>query len=94
MNNIIKLILGERRRITTQITADTSDVFTIENATYTLSTDKRVEDSGIPDVVDHDLIVTIQPKTVSVYILEFEFDVASEHIIRSIAINVINREGV
>ena len=62
MDNIIKLILGERRRITTRITADTSDVFTIENATYTLSTANRVEDSGTPDVVEHDLIVTIQPE--------------------------------
>lgn len=90
MDNIIKLILGERRRITTRITADTSDVFTIEIATYTLSTANRVEDSGTPDVVEHDLIVTIQPETAAVYILEFGFDIASEHVIRRVAVNVSN----
>lgn len=82
------MILGERRRITTRITADTDDPFTIEHPSYTLSVGGVAEASGTPDVVEHDLIVTIQPRTAGVYTLEFGFDVAAEHVIRRVAVSV------
>lgn len=88
MGEIIKMILGERRRITTRITTDAADDFIIENATYILKTVDKVEASGTPDIVKHDLIITIAPQFSTVYILEFAFDVGADHIIKRITINV------
>lgn len=86
---MLSMNLGERRVITVAITACDGESFTIVNPTYVLLFQKKTVDSGVPLLDEHEMTITIEPKSAGSYTLEIKFEVASEIIVRKQIISVI-----
>ena len=81
------MLLGERRRLTLQVTIRDSDVFTIRDATWLLECGGTSEE-GAAEIVDHDLRVEVEPKTPGLYQLTVTFSVGNEIIKKRVSIQV------
>jgi hypothetical protein len=89
MVNQIEMLLGEIRRITAEITVDReSSGFTISNPKYSLKKGNTEVDSGTVVSVENQITCTIAPKEVGSYNLDFSFDIADEHLIKRVILNV------
>ena len=81
------MLLGERRRLTLQVTIRDSDAFIIRDATWLLEGGGTSEE-GAAEIVDHDLRVEVEPKTPGLYQLTVTFSVGNEIIKKRVSIQV------
>ncbi len=81
------MLLGERRRLTLQVTIRDSDAFTIRDGTWRLEGGGTSEE-GVAEIVDHDLRVEVEPKTTGLYQLTVTFSVGTEVIKKRVSIQV------
>lgn len=81
------MLLGERRRLTLQVTIRDSDAFTIRDTTWLLEGGGTSEE-GAAEIVDHDLRVEVEPKTPGLYQLTVTFSVGTEVIKKRVSIQV------
>lgn len=84
----VEINKGERRTISVEVSSCDNEAFVIRNPTYKLKYSETVEDEGVPQLLEHELTVLVEPKNSGRYVLEFRMEIASEIIIRKLTILV------
>lgn len=84
----IRMLLGERRRLTLVVTIGESSEFEISNATYLLQRGETEMENGAAVVDGHDIYVYLEPKEAGCFRLTVTFSVGGEIIKKRVLIRV------
>ena len=90
MINTLRLVAGERRRVTVRVTYNgRQSGFTVGNPRYVLKSGYKEIEGGIPALnYNTEMTVIIEPPQAGNYVLEFYYEIGGETWIQRVAINV------
>ena len=91
MTNTLRLVAGERRRVTVRVTyKNRQSGFLIQNPRYTLKSGYKEIESGIPSMEAYstEMMAVIEPPQAGNYVLEFYYEIGGETWIQRVAVSV------
>lgn len=84
----LNFILGERRKVWSEVTCNDGAPFVIRNATYELKKYDKIVDSGECFIDNHVVNVMLEPPEKGLFCLIFSFEIGGEIIKEKVEVKV------